>query len=493
MSADASHDQIPDQAGDPPNHPAPNSIFSKRQRALIVAIVSVAATFSGFASNIYFPSIPTIAAELSVSNELVDLTVTSYMIFQGLSPTVWGAIADVHGRRITYICTFVIFFGACIGLAETRHYHQLLILRCLQSTGSASTVAIGAGVLSDITTREERGGYMGMFQAGLLIPLAIGPTIGGALSQNVSWKAIFWFLAIYSGAFLIILIYFLPETLPLLVSNRSLRPNSLLATILSSIRDRRLRVNCKMATEVVAASSSNNRSDLDLLSPLRILFGMEVTFAIVFLSIYYTVWQMTITAMSTLFNRTYGLSEMQIGLVFIANGVGCIIGTLTTGKLLDIDYRRNKDRYTGSPEFFPLESARLRTVWLWSGLQCASTLVFGWTVDQEVHIALPIICTFIVGWAATSSQSVVTTFLVDVFPKRSSSASAALNLARCLLGAGGTATVLPIINAITVGWTFTVLTGVMLMALGLVLLQMSYGATRRRLREKREADSESGS
>jgi MFS family permease len=55
------------------------------------------------------------------------------MILQGLAPSIWGAVADVHGRRVTYICTFIIFIGACIGLAETKHYYQLVILRCLQS------------------------------------------------------------------------------------------------------------------------------------------------------------------------------------------------------------------------------------------------------------------------------------------------------------------------------------------------------------------------
>jgi len=83
----------------------------------------------------------------------------------------------VKGRRITYIFTFIIFFGACVGLAETKSYSQLLVIRCLQSTGSASTIVMGAGVIGDITTREERDGYMGIFQAGLLVPSAVGPVI----------------------------------------------------------------------------------------------------------------------------------------------------------------------------------------------------------------------------------------------------------------------------------------------------------------------------
>jgi MFS family permease len=160
---------------EPPIVPEVYSIFTKWQKVLIVTIVSLAATFSSFSGNIYYPSLPNIAVDLSVSSELVNLTVTSYMVFQGLAPQIWSAIADVKGRRITYIVTFIIFFGACVGLAETKAYSQLLVLRCLQSTGSASTIAIGAGVIGDITKREERGGYMGIFQAGLLVPNAAGP------------------------------------------------------------------------------------------------------------------------------------------------------------------------------------------------------------------------------------------------------------------------------------------------------------------------------
>ena len=50
--------------------PVSYSIFSSRQKALIVTIVAIAATFSGFASNIYFPAIPAIAVDLSSTPEL---------------------------------------------------------------------------------------------------------------------------------------------------------------------------------------------------------------------------------------------------------------------------------------------------------------------------------------------------------------------------------------------------------------------------------------
>jgi len=133
--------------------PAPYSAFTPTQKWLLVSLVSSAATFSGFASNIYFPALPTIATDLHVSVTLINLTVTSYMVFQGLAPSVWGAIGDVKGRRIAYICTFFIFLGACIGLAETRSYAGLVVLRCVQSAGSASTIAIGSGVIGDVRLR----------------------------------------------------------------------------------------------------------------------------------------------------------------------------------------------------------------------------------------------------------------------------------------------------------------------------------------------------
>ncbi|KGQ10243.1 Quinidine resistance protein 3 [Beauveria bassiana D1-5] len=175
------------------------------------------------------------------------------------------------------------------------------------------------------------------------------------------------------------------------------------------------------------------------------------------MSVYYTVWQMSITAMSSLFKDRYGLSEMQIGLTFIANGVGCILGTLVNGRILDADYSRVKAQ-----------------------LAAAAT-------TTTVPIAIPIISTFATGWAAISTVAAISTYLVDVFPDRSAAATASLNLARCLFAAGGTSFVMPMIGGIDVGWTFTICVAVQLLALVGPLVQYRYAGKWRMEMEKAKA------
>ena len=57
---------------------------------MVLSYVANTKVVSGFASNIYFPALPTIARDLNVPVELVNLTVTSYLIFQGLAPSLWA-------------------------------------------------------------------------------------------------------------------------------------------------------------------------------------------------------------------------------------------------------------------------------------------------------------------------------------------------------------------------------------------------------------------
>lgn len=115
---------------------------------------------------------------------LTTLTITVYMIVQGIAPSFWGSFSDVLGRRVIFIGTFVVYIIANIALGVSKNYGELMAFRALQAAGSSATISIGrslllrvwshhlifigAGVIGDITTSAERGSLVGMFGGGML-------------------------------------------------------------------------------------------------------------------------------------------------------------------------------------------------------------------------------------------------------------------------------------------------------------------------------------
>jgi MFS family permease len=77
------------------------------------------------------------------------------MIFQGISPTFWGTIADSYGRRPVLLSTMLVYCTACIFLALSPNFACLLVFRMLQAFGSSSVIAVSAGVLSDIVQSKQ--------------------------------------------------------------------------------------------------------------------------------------------------------------------------------------------------------------------------------------------------------------------------------------------------------------------------------------------------
>ena len=149
------------EAGRASRDESPYHVFSKRHKWFLVCLASLAGCLSPLSSNIYFPAITSISSDLGVSTSQVALTITVYMVVQGISPSLFGAISDAAGRRLTLVMALAIYTAANLGLAFTLNFPMLLVLRGVQAAGSASTISISVGVISDIATPGERGGFMG--------------------------------------------------------------------------------------------------------------------------------------------------------------------------------------------------------------------------------------------------------------------------------------------------------------------------------------------
>ena len=302
----------------------PHSVFSKHLKQYIVFLTGWGGFFSPLSASIYFPVLNTLARELNVSIGVINLTLTSYMIFQGLAPTFFGDLGDMFGRRPAYILSFTIYLGANIGLALQSNYAALFILRCVQSTGSSGTIALANGVVADIATSGERGKYIGYVILGPMAGPAIAPIIGGILAQFLGWRAIFWFLTIMAGVYVIPFCISFPETGRNVVGNGSIPPpkwNMSLLNYMASLKDangdalsRSISRDEKRAARAELASKRKLRLP-NPMKTLRIIAEKDVGILLVYNAIVYTAFYDVIATIPSLFAEIYGYNDLQIGLL----------------------------------------------------------------------------------------------------------------------------------------------------------------------------------
>ncbi|KAI7900386.1 major facilitator superfamily domain-containing protein [Cokeromyces recurvatus] len=483
------------------------SAFSKKTKLLIVVICCFAGIVSPLSANIYFPALDAIQKDLNTTTELVNLTVTVYMIFQGISPSFWGSLADLWGRRPVYLSTLVVYMGSCIGLALAPKFYVLLILRMLQAFGSSSVVAIGAGVVGDIATPSERGGYFGIFSMGQMLGPVIGPVLGGIIAEYLSWRWIFWILLIVGASFFIVIFLFLPETLRSLVNNGSGYANP---TPYQWWQRRKAAKKEKESTPTAVIADDDSCSTIihenkgnqksrflqipNVTQPFLYLLEKDIAVALIYNAIHYATYYCYLTSTPSQFVLIYNMSEIQIGLCFLCQGVGCVLGSFVEGRLLNRDFRiiAKQSGFENTtrgklPIDFPIFKARLRSVWINAGLIQVITLFYGWMLYIRAPLAVILVLQFIVGFANTSVFNVFQTLAVDLFPGKSATITASNNLVRCLLGAVATVSIEPGIQGVGAGWIFTIIGLICIASNILIPVLLKFGPRWRKARMERVA------
>ncbi|KAK0119793.1 hypothetical protein ONS95_011225 [Cadophora gregata] len=469
------------------------SAFGKWKKRYIVIMVTFAAFISPTSANMYFPALNPLQEELNVSTTLINLTLTSYMIFQGLAPTIFGDLADMAGRRPAYIIAFIIYLGANIGLALQNSYAALFILRCLQSTGSSGAIALGFGVVADVSTSAERGKYIGLLGAGTMMGPAIGPVIGGVLAQFLGWRSIFWFLVILSGCFLVPYALTVPETGRNVVGNGSVPPQGWNLTVLEWYQHRKEERSLEgLSRSETAEGRRLAQEELargrklrwpNPLKTVRIIMEKDMAVVLIYNSLIYTAFYDIVASIPQLFSEIYHYNDLQIGLCYIPFGCGCALASFINGKLLDGNYKRvarkigfTIDRKHGDDlRHFPIERARLEIIWpiLYFGLAC--NLCYGWVLEKEAILAAPLILQFFMGLCINGAFNILSTLIVDLYPQSPSTATAANNLVRCFVGAGGTAIINIMIIRMGRGWCFTFIALVCIAASPMLWVEMKWG------------------
>nr|QTE75986.1 ZopL6 [Diffractella curvata]BBU42020.1 putative transporter [Diffractella curvata] len=472
----------------------PYSTFTVGQKRWIIGMVSFAGFFSPLSSSIYFPALPTIAKDLSVTSAQINLTVTTYLIIQGVAPMVVASFSDVAGRRPAYILCFALYLAANLGLSLQNSYPALLGLRCLQSAGSSGTISLANGVVSDLVTSSERGKFISLASAGTILGPTLAPIIGGLLTQYLEWHWLFWLLFILAGAFAIPFLLFTPETSRVIVGNGSISPPFLNSCLTDVFRRRKL-----AKTEHRIRKPERPRMQVpNLLKSLSVIANLETVLVLLPAGFSSAALQAVLTDASKEFTETYRYNTLQVSLMFIPIGVGGLLSVLFTGKLVDWNYRRHAKRLGLSVNRnksqdmadFPLERARLELSIPIFILLSVLVIVYGWIMTQHVNISGPIIILFILGYAMIAVYQILSVLLVDIHPGQAATASAANNLIRCELGAAFAAFIAPMIDGIGTGWSYTILALAVMATVPGLLVTMRCGILWRKQKAARETEKQ---
>ncbi|KAA8564889.1 hypothetical protein EYC84_010659 [Monilinia fructicola] len=454
----------PEQS-DIPEQDVPYTSFSSWEKRFLVLIATFACFFSPFTTQIYFPAINTIAKDLRVTNSQVNLTVTTYMILQAIAPAFIGGFSDTAGRRPAYIICFTIYITSNIALALQNNYVALLILRMVQSAGGSGTVALANAVVADIATSAERGIYIGYSSMMASFAPAVGPILGGIISQYTSWKWIFGFLAVFSTVFFIPLLFFMPETCRKIVGDGSIPPpkwNRCLVNIYNERKNHKQGIDPDYTKRDELAAARNIRFP-NPLATLRIISEKEAALLLFYAGIVYAGFYAIISGMPSQLHDIYGYDDLKVGLMYLPISGGCLIAAFTQGKIIDWSYFREARRLgitvvksrQQDLSHFPIEKARLRVGFPMIMLASLSTITYGWIMHFRVHIAGPCVILLVLGYTLIASTQAVSILIVDVHPGAAGTATAAFNLVRCLLGAGSTALIVPMVEKMGLGWAYT--------------------------------------
>lgn len=201
---------------------------------LLIALVG----FPQISETIYTPALPSVADGLKTTASLVEATLAIYFFGFALGVLLWGTISDWSGRRKTMLTGLTVYGVGTLACANVENIEALLAWRFFQAFGASVGSVITQTILRDSYEGVERAKLFSVISGALAFSPALGPVVGGVISEFLGWRANFWILTALSLFLFVWSLFSLPETRP----KHLLRPptNKILSTFIEMIKSRAL-------------------------------------------------------------------------------------------------------------------------------------------------------------------------------------------------------------------------------------------------------------
>ncbi|CAG8092231.1 unnamed protein product [Penicillium salamii] len=148
----------------------------------------------------------------NVSTQKVAFTTGFYMLGLGLGSCVMSPTAILYGKRPIYLLGASLFVISAIWCAASPNYPSLVIARIFQGFAVSPVECLPSATIAEIYFLHERAYRVGIYTLLLLGGKNLIPLVSAAIIESLSWRWVFWIVAIIVGACLVLLFFFVPET-----------------------------------------------------------------------------------------------------------------------------------------------------------------------------------------------------------------------------------------------------------------------------------------
>ncbi len=165
--------------------------FTHPQILLVVRGVALCILLAALDQTIIVPAVPKMAAQLAGSRHL-SWIMSAYLLTGTAATPIFGKLSDLYGRRRLLRPALAVFVLASLACAAAQDFGQMVAFRAVQGVGGAGLMTIAQTAIADVAPPRERGRYQ-LYMSGMWgIASIAGPVLGGALTDGLSWRAIFW-------------------------------------------------------------------------------------------------------------------------------------------------------------------------------------------------------------------------------------------------------------------------------------------------------------
>ncbi|KAI1647091.1 MFS general substrate transporter [Daldinia loculata] len=401
---------------DDPEHPYN---WSLTRKWIITILLSNGGLVTLMSGAMLAPALKSIAADLETDEEEAQIFLSIFVLAFAFGPMVLSPLAEVFGRRPVWMLSscFYILWNTVAGFSQTPGL--LIASRILSGIGASAEFAISNPVLADTWIPAECGTS---FAISTFIPLlgpALGPIIGGAVSQSIGWRWTFWILSIYDGLLVIIAFFVFSETYEVILLNRR-------AAKLRNSTGRPYYTATQAASETL-----RSRLSVSLTRPLRLLITQPILQVVaIFLAYNFGMLYLVLSTFATLWIERYGQSETQSGLNYIALVIGYTIAAQAGGRVMDRlwAYLKSKAGNDTAPEY------RVPLMIPGAVLIPLGLLIYGWTAERHLPWIVPDVGIAILGCGIINNTQSMQAYVMDAYRQYVASASAASQFLRSIAG-----------------------------------------------------------